>query len=558
MGFQGTKKNARLRFPAVERRVRAGETTMTALRLLVAMLAAGLVANAEAVRTPQQLYGPLYRAVEEAHLFLDSKEFADALPKASPDAIMTDWRQSAPQTSAALKSFVADHFTMPEQTTVPNGPSDTRPLSLHIDTLWSHLVRRTPTAPPNSSLLPLPYPYVVPGGRFREIYYWDSYFTMLGLVESGRQDLVRDMVRNFAHMIDAYGHIPNGSRTYYLSRSQPPFFFAMVGLVDPDDPAKGYAQYLPQLKAEYRYWMRGAINLKPGEARERVVALSDGTILNRYWDDSDTPRDESFREDEQLARASLRPHNEIYRNARAAAESGWDFTARWFGDGKTLTSIVTTEIVPVDLNSLIFGLEDAIHLGCERVRDTACAHEYADRAAKRRNAINTYLWDDKLGAYGDWRWTQKRFTGILSVATFYPLFFGVANADRAASVAEAGRKSLLRPGGLVSTPITTGEQWDAPNGWAPLQWMAVGGLRRYHNDLAAVISCRWIVNVNAVYRRTGKLVEKYDVVTPNRPGGGGEYKLQDGFGWTNGVTRKLMTVYPAYARFTAADRCPAP
>jgi alpha,alpha-trehalase len=535
----------------------AREMAMKVLKTLAAVLAAAVAANAEAVRTPQQLYGPLYRAVEEAHIFVDSKEFADAVPKSSPDAIMTDWRQAAPQTPAALKAFVADHFTLPEQAAVPEGRADTRPLGTHIDALWPHLIRRTPTAPPNSSLLPLPYPYVVPGGRFREIYYWDSYFTMLGLVESGRQDLVRDMVRNFAHMIDAYGHIPNGSRTYYLSRSQPPFFFAMAGLVDPNDPAKGYAQYLPQLKAEYRYWMRGSVNLKPGEARERVVALSDGTILNRYWDDSDTPRDESFREDEQLARTSSRPHSDVYRNARAAAESGWDFTARWFADGKSLSSIVTTEIVPVDLNSLMFGLEDAIRQGCERANDAACAREYSERTAQRRIAINTHLWDSQLGAYGDWRWTAKRFTGVLSVAAFYPLFFGIADADRASSVSEAGRKSLLQPGGLVSTPITTGEQWDAPNGWAPLQWMAVGGLRHYHDDLAATISCRWIVNVNAVYKRSGKLVEKYDVVTLNRSGGGGEYKLQDGFGWTNGVTRKLMSLYPAYTRYTSTDQCPA-
>jgi Neutral trehalase len=530
---------------------------MKVLRTLVAVLAAAMAANAEAVRTPQQLYGPLYRAVEEAHIFADSKEFADAVPKSSPDAVMTRWRQAAPQTPATLKTFVTDHFIMPEQASVPNSRSDTRPLGTHIDTLWSHLIRRTPAAPPNSSLLPLPYPYVVPGGRFREIYYWDSYFTMLGLVESGRQDLVRDMVRNFAHMIDAYGHIPNGSRTYYLSRSQPPFFFAMTGLVDPNDPAKGYAQYLPQLKAEYRYWMRGAANLKPGEARERVVALSDGTLLNRYWDDSDTPRDESFREDEQLARTSSRPHAEIYRNARAAAESGWDFTARWFADGKSLASIVTTEIVPVDLNSLMFGLEDAIRQGCERTHDTNCAREYSEHAAQRRVAINTHLWDDRLGAYGDWRWTQNRFTGVLSVAAFYPLFVGIADPERAKKIAEAGRNSLLKPGGLVSTPLATGEQWDAPNGWAPLQWMAIAGLRRYHDDLATTISCRWIVNVNAVYKRSGKLVEKYDVVTLNRPGGGGEYKLQDGFGWTNGVTRKLMSLYPAYTRYTSTDQCPA-
>ena len=151
--------------------------------------------------------------------------------------------------------------------------------------------------PRYSSLLPLPQPYVVPGGRFREIYYWDSYFTMLGLEESGRRDLVVDMVHDFAYLIDTYGHVPNGTRTYYLSRSQPPFFFEMVGLLSSDDPARAFVRYLPELKREYAFWMEGAQSLRRGRAHRRVVALPDGSILNRYWDDRDTPRDESYRED---------------------------------------------------------------------------------------------------------------------------------------------------------------------------------------------------------------------------------------------------------------------
>lgn len=519
--------------------------------------ALGALALAETNATPQILYGSLYQAVEEARIFDDSKEFADATPKETPDAIMAAYRETKPHTAADLKTFVLTHFTMPEQAAVAKGHPDTRPLLVHIKTLWPQLVRHTPTAAPNSSLIPLPEPYVVPGGRFREIYYWDSYFTMLGLVESGRQDLARDMVQNFAHLIDTYGHIPNGSRTYYLSRSQPPFFFAMVGLLSPGDPAKAYAQYLPELQAEYRFWMNGSEGLRPGDARERVVAMPDGTILNRYWDDSATPRDESFREDVELAKRSQRPATEIYRNIRAGAESGWDFGTRWFSDGKTLASIVTTEIVPADLNSLLFGLEDAIRQGCERKRQTDCAREYASRMEKRRRGINNYLWDEKLGTYVDYRWTQNRPTAVHSPAMFYPLFVGLTDKAKAQKAAMAGKNELLKPGGLVTTTITTGQQWDAPNGWAPLQWVAVSGLRRYgETKLAETIACRWIVNVNAVYRRSGKLVEKYDVENLNRLGGGGEYKLQDGFGWTNGVTQKLIDLYPPFANYTSVAQCP--
>jgi alpha,alpha-trehalase len=133
----------------------------------------------------------------------------------------------------------------------------------------------------------------------------------------------------------------------------------------------------------------------------------------------------------------------------------------------------------------------------------------------------------------------------VSAATLYPLFTGAASDTQAAAVARTTIRELLKPGGIVTTPLTTGQQWDAPNGWAPLQWIAVAGLRRYgQRSLSATIACRWNANVERVYQQSGKLVEKYDVVTTGRSGGGGEYPTQDGFGWTNGVTRKLMALYP--------------
>jgi alpha,alpha-trehalase len=380
---------------------------------------------------------------------------------------------------------------------------------------------------------------------------------MLGLAESGRSDLLEDMVENFADLIDAYGRVPNGTRTYYLTRSQPPFFFAMVGLLAPTDPAAAFARYLPQLKREYAFWMEGAGDLGGGGAHRRVVALEDGSILNRYWDDSDAPRDESFAEDVELAASTSRDPRRTFREIRAAAESGWDFSSRWFADARTLATIDTTEIIPVDLNSLMFGLEEAIRAGCERVGDRDCAEDFAKRAGARRAAIDRYLWDPSRGAYLDYNWTQKQRIDRLSAATLYPLFTKVANEAQAAAVAKAAEAELLKPGGIAATTLETGQQWDAPNGWAPLQWIGVEGLAAYgQNPLAETIACRWMVNVSRVYRQAGKLVEKYDVIATNRPGGGGEYPTQDGFGWTNGVMLKLMALYPADADLTDAARCP--
>jgi alpha,alpha-trehalase len=506
---------------------------------------------------PETLFGDLFVAVQSAAVFSDGKTFVDAVPKFPPAQILASYRKAAPRSPAELRNFVEVNFDLPPPPpTVVALPEDLS-IAAHIDALWAHLTRTSKTAPPYSSLLPLPTPYVVPGGRFREIYYWDSYFTMLGLADSGRQDLVLDMVGDFAYLIDAYGYVPNGTRTYYLSRSQPPFFYAMTELVAPEAPVKGFARYLRELEHEHEFWMDGAAQLRPGDAHRRALALRDGALLNRYWDDRDTPRDESYREDTELARVSGRPPGELYRDIRAAAESGWDFSTRWFADPKSRGSIMTTDIVPVDLNSLLFGLEQAIAAGCRERGDSVCGRNFSAASEARPTAVTRRLWDERRGVFLDYhRSAGTRLPG-LSAATLYPLFVGLATPAQAHRVAAAVRRELLRPGGLVTTPVTSGhEQWDAPNGWAPLQWVAIAGLRRYgEENLAAVIACRFMASVEGVYRSAGKLVEKYDVVNIGRVGGGGEYALQDGFGWTNGVMRHLLTLYPRFADVKHSD-CP--
>jgi len=505
---------------------------------------------------PQVVFKDLFIAVQTAPIYSDGKAFPDAVPRAPPSEILHQYHVERPDSSAALKHFVETHFTLPSQAAGSPSPPGRVSMVAHIDGLWSELTRTSTDAPRYSSLLALPQPFVVPGGRFREIYYWDSYFTMLGLAESGRKDLVDGMVRDFAYMIDTFGHVPNGARSYYLSRSQPPFFYAMVGLLSPKDPAAAFASYLPQLRREYAFWMQGAQGLRPGASHRRVVGMPDGSVLNRFWDDSDTPRDESYREDTEIARSSGRSAPSLFRDIRAAAESGWDFGSRWFADGRTRASMDTTEIVPVDLNSLLFGLENAIHAGCERSGDKPCTREFERRAAARRRSIDRYLWDAAEGAYLDYRWTKKIRMPRVSAATLYPLFVSEASKSQAAAVANITARELLKAGGIVTTTVNTGEQWDSPNGWAPLQWIAVSGFRGYgQTPLAEAIACRWMANVNDVYQQSGKLVEKYDVVTPGS-GGGGEYPLQDGFGWTNGVMRKLMALYPADVQSPTPARCP--
>src|SRR6202035_38539 len=167
---------------------------------------------------PQVLFQDLFVAVQTAQIYSDGKAFPDAVPNAAPDDILKQYHAERPDSPAALKAFVEAHFTLPSEVGAAPSAPDRVSIVAHIDGLWNALTRTTTNAPPYSSLLTLPQPYVVPGGRFREMYYWDSYFTMLGLAESGRGDLVTDMVGDFAYLIDTYGHVPNGARTYYLSR----------------------------------------------------------------------------------------------------------------------------------------------------------------------------------------------------------------------------------------------------------------------------------------------------------------------------------------------------
>ncbi|ELJ5793690.1 alpha,alpha-trehalase [Enterobacter roggenkampii] len=491
--------------------------------------------------SPDILLGPLFNDVQSAKLFPDQKTFADAVPKSDPLMILADYRMQHTQSSFDLRHFVEMNFTLPaegEKYVPPAGQS----LREHIDDLWPVLTRTTDKASNKwDSLLPLPKPYVVPGGRFREVYYWDSYFTMLGLAESDHWDKISDMVDNFAYEIDTFGHIPNGNRSYYLSRSQPPFFSLMVELLATHD-SDALKKYRPQMEKEYAYWMDGVDALQPGQANKRVVKLDDGAVLNRYWDDRDTPRPESWLDDVNTAKSNPnRTATEIYRDLRSAAASGWDFSSRWMDDPQKLGTIRTTSIVPVDLNALMFKMEKLLARASQESGDAASASKYETLATARQKAIESHLWNDKEGWYADYDLKSKKVRNQLTAAALFPLYVKAAAQDRAEKVAAATSSRLLKPGGIATTTVNSGQQWDAPNGWAPLQWVAAEGLQNYGQEKVSMdVTWRFLKNVQHTYDREKKLVEKYDVSTTGTGGGGGEYPLQDGFGWSNGVTLKML------------------
>jgi len=492
----------------------------------------------------------LFREIQMAALFPDSKSFTDAVPRKPLAEIIRNYEESRSKDDFDLKVFVLDNFDMPSSVLSTFKSDTTLAMKAHIINLWDELTRKADEVSDLSSLVPLPHAYVVPGGRFREIYYWDSFFTMEGLMVSGREDLVENMVRNFAYLIDTIGFIPNGNRAYYLGRSQPPFFAPMVDLLASKDRDL-YVSFLPQLQKEYDFWMDGASELSENnQAVNRTVRLSDGSILNRYWDNFALPRPESYREDVIVVRDMLVPNAETsdavtkYRHLRAGAESGWEFSSRWFADGENLETIHTTDIIPVDLNSLLYFLEMKLAQGYDWKGQRDQANEYLNRAMTRKAAIQKYLWDDSTGMYVDFDFVNERPTSILSLAAAYPLYFKIAEKSQAKKIAAVLEDQFLQGGGFVTTLRETGQQWDWPNGWAPLQWITINGLYNYNfHELGNEGAQRWLDRNREVYEATGKMMEKYNVVDVSLLAGGGEYALQDGFGWTNGVALAMLKIF---------------
>ncbi len=515
---------------------------MKKLALSSALICSMLLGGAQVTATPDKLWGRLFTEVQLKRAMGDNKTFVDMVPQGTPDVILRKFANLKTRDSASLRNFVLANFYLPPTPEITITPDLS--LNQHLTDLWSTLTRTGDKKVKYSSLLPLPESYIVPGGRFREIYYWDSYFTMQGLAVSNRYDLIEDMLDNFKYLIDTYGHIPNGNRNYYLSRSQPPYFALMVELLQQKNGPRVYQKYFSAMEKEYKWWMQGTAQLKTLPAYRRVVKMPDGSLLNRYWDDSNTPRQESYAEDVTTAQTYSGKDKLAFVNLRAGAESGWDFSSRWFGDTLHLSTIQTTSIVPVDLNSLLYAYEMILSNAAGAGTSSPAVKAYRARAQKRKSAIIKYCWNKELAYFFDYDRIQKHTTDKWTAAGIMPLFCSLAEGDQAAGVLKAITGRLLKDGGVVTTIYNTGQQWDAPNGWAPLQFIAVKGLMNYgYNDVAKTIAERWMAVNEKIFASRGRMLEKYNVEDISLESGGGEYPTQDGFGWTNGVYLKFYELF---------------
>ncbi len=476
--------------------------------------------------------GPLFHDVQMSGIFPDSKTFPDCLPKKALATIAKHYEKNKKLPGFELATFLHEYFDLPENRNgFANNPSGS--LGQHIEVLWNVLTNQ-PDAKPSKqySLLPLPNTCLVSGGRYREVHYWDSYFTMLGLRVQGRWDLIENMLDNFAYLAETYDFIPGGNRSYYLGRSQPPFASLMVKLYAEHAGEQALVKYFSLLTREYKFWQAGLQDLDQGKRdSKRMVALGGADYLGRYWDEFDTPRPESYREDVELALTSMQPFPQIYRNLRAASESGWEFSSRWFAEQGGFAGICTTDIVPVDLNCLLWHLETTLAETCEIIGHDDLKQKILDDAEDRKRALLRHCWDDTDGFFFDYNFKTGRTTNQRTLAAMFPLFFKLCSQQQANQVADIIEQDFLKPGGLVTTLSESGQDWDAPNGWAPLQWITYKGLKNYdHERLANEARSRWLNTVNANFEKNGKVTEKCNVLEE-----GAECLHQERLGWASGV-----------------------
>ncbi|EGD74807.1 hypothetical protein PTSG_07040 [Salpingoeca rosetta] len=537
------------------------------LLMAIAIVVAAVVVKSNKEITAQdracRVYctGPILAAVARFSPYADSKTFVDMPMKQDPLDVLKAFKQIEPGlTRNALESFLDTYFlpagSDQSSWTPPDFPAKVpfahrianttlREWIQHVHEIWPLLGRKTnasvSASPSQHSLLELPNPYIVPGGRFREMYYWDMFWVVRGLIRSGMVATAIDITRNYFSLIDRFGFVPNGARVYYLTRSQPPVLNEIVMSIY---NATGNSTFLleayPYLSKEYKYW-----NSTTTHKRVNIGLGLTAAPLTRYYADTQSPRPESYREDENTANVAGFDEQQrqiFFRNIASGAETGWDFSSRWLKDASDLSTIRTTNIVPVDLNCFMLRFERHLASIATLAGDRGKASTLSRSADARARAMLDLMYNETTGRFHDILLPNgDQIQGRVTPAAYLPLWAGVSPSQELHMrlVESLTQSRLLKHAAVDTTLSTTGQQWDSPNAWAPLQWLLVRSLESVHTSdatkLATSIKCKWLKTAMIAYHNSGHMYEKYDAVVVGKGGGGGEYKPQLGFGWTNGV-----------------------
>ena len=529
--------------------------------------------NAEKPACNSEIFcrGDLLHTVQMARIFNDSKTFVDMRLQSDEADVLQAFKALGPSANISKEQvikFVNENFHLVGHDLQQWTPLDWRENPAFIDhikdknlktfasklnELWKKLGRKiTDEArmnPARSSLILVANPFVVPGGRFREYYYWDSYWVVNGLLVCGMKDTVKGMIDNFIQLVNTFGFVPNGGRIYYTNRSQPPFLIPIVDLYLNKTGDVDYVKsILNALEKEYTFWRKN---------RTVEVELSSGKYkLSIYAANMNTPRPESYYEDIHTAQEVPEDaRSTLFQDIASAAESGWDFSTRWFNhtDYKrgSLSSTRTRQIIPTDLNSILYACENLLEKFFRMTGNTAKADEYKSFSEARAAAIEAVLWDEK-GLWLDYDRQLKKRRGDFYASSVVPLWVGVIRGNITREMIVLRTLKRLRvldyPGGLPTSLFSSGQQWDFPNAWPPLQHMLIAGLAESNGERmkqeALNFAQKWITTNYKAWRATSHMFEKFNVSVQGAPGGGGEYDIQVGFGWTNGVILDLLQRYP--------------
>ena len=461
---------------------------------------------------PEDRYGGLYRELQ-LYDAVPQKDLADAIPLRSPRDIYNDLRRAKNDYDFEMEKFIRANFKVPERTTSYR-PDSNRSIEESIELLWGIWKKPADDSEwKEGSHIPLKHPYVTDHDIGNDVNYWNAYYTMLGLAHRNEIDLLENMVKNFADLIETFGFIPYNNRTYNTSRSNYPVFVEMVELLAKNKGDEVWDIYLPYVEKEYNYWMIGADDLSSEKEEEKHVVWYKSNILNRYWDDNMTPRPEHYRSDDRDAGyIDWRPKWKTLREFRAVTESGWNFSSRFMNNGRWRGTTVATEILPVDLNCALYHYEEVLADKYAKMGNDQKSKLYADKAAVRKKAILTEFWRVEEGIFEDVKYVDSTLMKRGAIAMMYPLYFKMVGKEKADSVASYVENRLLKEGGVIHTEYDGRQRWDRQNGWAQMQYITVKGLRNYgYTELADKITSRWIKTVERVYTQLYRFNDYYNV-----------------------------------------------
>ncbi|KAM5226873.1 trehalase [Hipposideros larvatus] len=543
---------------------------------LCLLLLLGLVLGSQEALPPpceSQIYchGELLHQVQMAKLYQDDKQFVDMPLSSAPEQVLQSFKElanthnnSIPQQQ--LQMFLKEHFQAKGQELQPWTPEDwkdspqflqkisdpkLRAWAGQLHQLWKKLGKKVKPEvlhyPERFSLIYSQHPFIVPGGRFLEFYYWDSYWAMEGLLLSEMPETVKGMLQNFLDLVQTYGHVPNGARVYYLQRSQPPLLTLMMDrYVTHTNDTAFLRDNIGTLALELDFWTKN---------RNISVSLGEKSyVLNRYYVPYGGPRPESYSKDAELADTLPEGDQEtLWAELKAGAESGWDFSSRWLVGGPnpdSLTSIRTSKFVPVDLNAFLCRAEELMSNFYLSLGNASQAMKYRNLREQRLAALKAILWDEEKGAWFDYDLENGKQNQEFYPSNLAPLWAGCFSdpgvVDKALKYLEDS-KILTYQHGIPTSLRKTGQQWDFPNGWAPLQDLVIRGLAKSPSprtqEVAFQLAQNWIRTNFDVYSQKSAMYEKYDISNGGQPGDGGEYEVQEGFGWTNGVALVLLDLY---------------